>query len=111
MKFNIQNCFIYSLLLFTTPLAADNTFTPSHEFVEYHLKVAMDEVDEGVFNLIQENVNNLKNRDASDDSANELINLIEEGFKIDPFNMAKLIGTLTFADASNNAKRVIIKAI
>lgn len=108
----MQNWFLYTLLLFTSSFAASNALTFSDEFYEYHLTVAVDEIeDEDIFNLIQENVNNLKDRGASDDSANELINLIEEGYRVDSFNMSKLIETLTYKDASNNATRVLIKAI
>lgn len=82
------------------------------EFVDYHLKLATDEIeDEAIFQLIQENINQLKNRQTSTDSTNELIYLIEEGYKIDPFNMAKLIETLTYKDASYPASLVLVAAI
>jgi len=67
--------------------------------------------NEDAFYLIQENVNNLQNADATNDSTRELLNLIDEGYIIDPFNMSKLIETLTHANATNNATKIIIHAI
>lgn len=109
-ELSMKNLFLFPLLLFTNFLAANNA-SISDKFIDYPL-ISVNEIeDEDIFNLIQENINNLKNRDASNDSANELINLIKEGYTIDPFNMSKLIATLTYRDASNNATMVIIKAI
>lgn len=112
MQFNMKNWVLFGIIMYANSLVASHTLILSDEFVEYHLSAALEEIeDEDIFYLIQENVDNLKNAGTSDDSANELINLIEEGYKIDPFNMAKLIETLKHANASNNATRVIVKAI
>lgn len=108
----MKKAYLCLFLLFGSSLAANHDSSFSDEFAEYHLKIAIEEVEnEDVFNLIQENVKDLKNRDASDTAANELINLIHEGYKIDSFNMSKLIETLIHKDASNNAATVIIEAI
>jgi hypothetical protein len=108
----MKKMFLSIMLLCANHLAANDTIALSDEFVAYHLKVAVDQIeDKDIFDLLQVNIDNLKNREASDHSANELINLINEGYKIDPFSMSKLIDTLTYKDASNNAARVIIAAI
>lgn len=108
----MKKAFLNILLLFTASFATANASIASEEFISYHLKVATENIeDEEIFHLIQENIKNLKDRGASDTAANELINLIEEGYTIDPFNISKLIETLTYRDASNNATKVMIKAI
>lgn len=108
----MKNAVLFSFFLMGTSLFANHEIAVSDEFLSYHLKVAVAEIeDQDVFYLIQENVANLKNCGASNAAADELINLIEEGYRIDSFNMAKLIETLVHADASNNAAKVIIKAI
>lgn len=108
----MKKTFLFSLFLIGTSLFAHNEIAISDEFASYHLKIAVAEIeDQDVFYLIQENVANLKICGASNAAADELIHLIEEGYKIDSFNMAKLVETLVHADASNNATKVIIKAI
>ena len=105
--------YIFGLLFwFSSTLAAYESAILSDEFAAYHLRVAVEAIEnEDVFNLLQENIDNLKMCGSSNAAANELINLIEEGYAIDAFSMAKLIDTLTYANASNNAMKVIIKAI
>ncbi len=99
------------MCLSSTLVAHDYSKFPN-EFFDYHLQAAVDEIeDQDVFNLIQENVNNLKIAGVSDYAKLELLNLIEEGFKIDRFNMAKLIEVLQIANACDNATEVLIKAI
>ncbi len=97
----MHNKLLCTLLLFTNCLMAypDSSQTPEEE------------QEEALFYLIQQNVCNLKHRGASDEAARELMNLLEEGYMIDPFNMTKLIETLTYVNASDNAKNVILKAI
>jgi hypothetical protein len=108
----MKNTFLCAVLLLAHSLSANNDFTPSDGLTLHPLIVAMEEMaDPYIFSLIQLNVDNLKNRDASNESASELMNLIEEGYKIDPLNMSKLIETLTHRDASDNAMLVIIKSI
>ena len=108
----MKNKLLYIFLCLSSTLTAHDYSNFPNEFFEYHMKAAVDEIeDEDVFNLIQENVNNLKIAGVSDYAKLELINLIEEGFKIDRFNMSKLIETLQFANACNNATEVLIKAI
>lgn len=103
--------YLYSLII-ACPFFISAEFVPSDEFIAYHISVAVNEVeDEGVFQLIQENVNNLQDCTARENATIELLHLIQEGYKIDSYNMAKLINTLTYVDASQSAKRVIIKAI
>lgn len=109
MEFNMKNWVRIGMLIYATSLVANHPSTFSDDFAEYHLSATVE--DEDVFYLIQKNIDNLKNAGTSDDPANELINLMEEGYKIDPVNMIKLIETLQWANASNNAKEVIIMAI
>lgn len=102
---------IFTLLMLST-FASNNAFSFSDEFINYHMNAAIEGVDEDVFNLIKENVKNLENVNVTTYSANELIILIDEGYSIDPYNMASLIELLTwYATVSNNAANVIIKAI
>ena len=108
----MKQSLLYILCLCFSSFTVHATFIPSDEFIQYHVQVAMEEVeDEDIFNLIQENVNNLDHAGTTNNSAQELIHLIEEGYKIDPFNMSKLIEILRHANASNNATTVIVKAI
>lgn len=112
MKFIRQNGLICGLMIYTASLTASHTTILSDAFVEYHLKAAVEEVeDEELFYLIQENIENLTHVDLRDISANELNNLIIEGYKIDPFNMARLIELLKHTDASKTATKLIINAI
>lgn len=100
------------MLLASSILSATDSSIFTEEFIQYHVNVGMHEVeDPDLYRLINENVKNLEHKGASNQAANELINLIEEGFKIDSFNMALLIETLNYKDASNNALKVILKAI
>lgn len=102
---------IFSLLLLST-FASNSAFSFSDEFINYHISAAVEGVDEDVFNLIKENVKNLENVNVTTFAANELVNLIDEGYSIDPYNMASLIELLTwYSTVSNNAASVIIKAI
>lgn len=99
-------------LLLLCVFASNKAYSFSDEFIDYHMKVAVEGVDEDVFNLIKENVKNLENVNVTTFSANELINLIDEGYSIDPYNMASLIELLTwYSTVSNNAASVIIRAI
>lgn len=108
----MKKIFLPTLLLFCCNVMANESMIITPEFAEYHLKAAVAEVqDEDIFNLIQENINNLKNVNITNDAANELIFLIQEGYKIDAYNMSKLIETLTWISASNNATKVMVKAI
>lgn len=102
---------ILSLILLGS-LASNNAYSFSDEFINYHMKVAIESVDEDVFKLIKENVKNLEDVNVTTYAANELINLIDEGYSIDPYNMASLIEKLTwYSTVSANAARVILKAI
>lgn len=108
----MKNWFFYILFSLTSTLAATQSFTPSDDFYRYHIRVATQEIeDEDIFYLIEENVKDLKNVQITDYAAKELLNLIEEGFLIDPFNMAALIETLKNVSACDNATKVILKAI
>ncbi len=63
--------------------------------------------DEEAFNLIQTNILNLRNANIVRDSAEELIFLLKEGYRIDPYNMTLLIETLDHANALPSAAQVI----
>lgn len=101
--------------LLLSTLCLFNTFIVeaySPEFIEYHVRTAIEEAEnEDIYLLIQQLIADLNNAGMMDYSTRELINLIDEGYKIDPFNMAKLISVLDFANPSNNATKVLIKAI
>lgn len=99
------------LLVFST-IIADEEMIITPEFAEYHIKAAVAEIeDNDIFNLIQANIDNLKNVSAAKDATNELIFLVQEGYKIDSYNMSKLIETLTWMPASTYAANVLVKAI
>ncbi len=109
MGFILKKMLIFSLILFTNCLTAIETSILSDEFVAYHLKAAVEDIeDEDIFNLIAINVENLKYCGTTKSAANELINLIEEGYKIDAFNMAKLIDILQIANALKNTTKTLI---
>lgn len=82
------------------------------EFVDYHVQVALERIeDETIFLLIQQNIEDLQNAGLLDYAAKELIFLIEEGHKIDSYNMSKLIETIDYANPRKKATEIIIKAI
>ncbi|GEM_PF-2262951 len=111
-SFELSRFLLLGMLLLCSSLAAKDSMILSDEFVAYHIGVANEEIeDEEIFYLIEELVDGLNHAGTSNYSAKELINLIEEGHKIDPFNMAKLIALLKMANASNNATWVIVTAI
>jgi hypothetical protein len=100
------------LLLATIPLTATPELPLSNEFIVYHAAVAANEIqDDYVFYLLEQNIINLDTVGTSDSAANELFNLLDEGYVIDPYNMSKLIELLDHASPCNNATKVIFKAI
>jgi hypothetical protein len=106
------NLILSTALLSATTLSATQDLPLSAEFAEYHLMVAANEVqDDYIFYLLEQNIKNLDNASTCDDSMNELFNLLDEGYVIDPFNMSRLIGLVDHANPCNNATKVILKAM
>lgn len=109
---NIKKGFLLGLLACSTYLTATPSSDLSDHFVAYHMNPFMEDIeDEDAFELIQELVNELEYASLTDTAADELMNLIEEGYRIDSGSMHSLIDALQKAIALSNAKKVIIKAI
>lgn len=67
--------------------------------------------DDDVFYLLEQNIINLDTVGTSDAAAQELANLLDEGYVIDARNMTRLIGLLDHANPCDNATTVILRAI